>query len=56
LENLARQGFNIVVDSFITTHDEFLAYKNKLGKYGAFFVYLYAAEEIIRHRRGGARR
>jgi chloramphenicol 3-O-phosphotransferase len=28
LENLARQGFNIVVDSFITTHDEFLAYKN----------------------------
>lgn len=50
LDVVAKQGFNIVVDSFITTQDELKPYKERLAKYNMFFVYLYATEQIIESR------
>lgn len=50
LAMLAETGFHIIVDSFITTMDEFIFYKKKLEKYGLLFVYLYASEKIITQR------
>ena len=50
LKLLAEQGFNIIVDSFITTMDEFNSYKEALEQYGVLFVYLYASETVIAQR------
>ncbi|KTD42146.1 phosphotransferase-like protein [Legionella parisiensis] len=50
LKLIADQGFNIIVDSFITTMDEFKSYKETLEKYGVLFVYLYASETSINQR------
>ncbi|MCE0722993.1 MULTISPECIES: phosphotransferase-like protein [Legionella] len=50
LKLIAEQGFNIIVDSFITTMDEFNSYKETLEKYGVLFVYLYASEAVISQR------
>jgi chloramphenicol 3-O-phosphotransferase len=50
LELMAKSGFNIIVDSFITTTDEFKLYKDILDKYNARFVYLYASEATIIER------
>lgn len=47
---IANQGFNIIVDAFITTQEDFNTYKDKLRKYGTCFVYLHASEEIIAGR------
>ncbi len=44
---LAVQGFNIIVDSFITTMAELNSYKEKLNKYNFFCVYLNASENVI---------
>ncbi|KTC77843.1 phosphotransferase-like protein [Legionella brunensis] len=50
LRLIATQGFNIIVDSFITTTNEFSHYKALLEKYDPFFVYLYASEAVIAQR------
>lgn len=50
LQLLAMQGFNIIVDSFITTMDDFLFYREKLEKHGLLFIYLYAPELVISAR------
>ncbi|AWN73642.1 AAA family ATPase [Legionella anisa] len=50
LKLIAEQGFNIIVDSFITTLDELKSYKETLEKYGILFVYLYASESVISQR------
>ncbi|WP_392537731.1 AAA family ATPase [Legionella sp. 227] len=50
LKLLAEQGFSIIVDSFITTIDEFKSYKETLEKYGVLFVYLDASEATIAQR------
>ncbi|KTC78906.1 phosphotransferase-like protein [Legionella cherrii] len=50
LKLLAEQGFNIIVDSFITTIDEFKSYKEILESYGVLFVYLDASEATIAQR------
>jgi chloramphenicol 3-O-phosphotransferase len=47
---MAEQGFNIIVDSVISSMDEFILYKKKLEKYGLLCVYLYASEKIITQR------
>ncbi|HHF7364931.1 TPA: AAA family ATPase [Legionella bozemanae] len=50
LKLIAEQGFNIIVDSFITTMDEFKSYKETLEQYGVLFVYLYASANVINQR------
>lgn len=50
LKLLLEKRFNIVLDSFITTKDEFESYKNTLNKYDPYFVYLHASEEVIQAR------
>lgn len=47
LELMASRGFNIIVDTFIATNEEFVPYKAKLEQYSPLFVYLYAPEHII---------
>ena len=47
---IAAQGFNIIVDSFLTTMIEFNAYKEKLKKHAPIFIYLYASEKTITAR------
>ena len=50
LDLIAKSGFNIILDSFITTTMEFDSYKNQLSKHGLFSVYLYASEKEIERR------
>lgn len=50
LKILAAQGFNIILDSFITTQDEFESYKSGLAGYEPYFFYLHASEEVIAER------
>ncbi len=50
LKLIAEQSFNIIVDSFITTLDEFKSYKEALEQYDILFVYLYASEAEIAQR------
>lgn len=50
LQLLAGQGFSIIVDSFITTIEEFKSYKEALERYGVLFVYLDASEATIAQR------
>ncbi|KTD67067.1 Chloramphenicol phosphotransferase-like protein [Legionella steelei] len=50
LKLLAEQDFNIIVDSFITTMDEFKSYQESLAQYGVLFVYLDVSEATIAHR------
>lgn len=47
LELLAKQRFNIIVDSFMTTKDDINSYKNNLTKYNLKFIYLSATEATI---------
>lgn len=50
LELLAKQGFNIIVDSFITTQEDLSIYKSNLSKYDLRLIYLSASEETITKR------
>jgi len=50
LKLLSEQGFNIILDSFITIQDEFLSYKNILQKFDPHFFYLSASEKTISAR------
>lgn len=50
LVSLVAQDFNIIVDSFITTIDEFNTYNLALKQYNPLFVYLYASEKTIAQR------
>jgi len=50
LKLMANRGFNIIVDTFIATNEEFVSYKEKLEKYNPLFVYLHAPEHIIYDR------
>lgn len=50
LNLIAKAGFNIILDSFITTTKEFDSYKNQLSKHGLFSVYLYASGNEIERR------
>lgn len=47
---LSQQGFNIILDSFISTKDEFKLYKNHLKEFDPHFFYLYASQNIITER------
>jgi chloramphenicol 3-O-phosphotransferase len=47
LDLLAKQRFNIIVDSFISTMDDLINYKNVLSKYNLKFVYLSVSEATI---------
>jgi len=50
LKLLSEQGFNIILDSFITIKDEFESYKDMLKKFDPHFFYLHASENIIQDR------
>lgn len=50
IDLLANAGFNIILDSFITTVKELDSYKNHLDKHGILSVYLYASEKEIERR------
>jgi chloramphenicol 3-O-phosphotransferase len=50
LQCLAMQGFNLIVDSFITTKDELHNYKNIFKNDMPIFIYLLASEEVITQR------
>jgi chloramphenicol 3-O-phosphotransferase len=47
---LAAQGFNIILDSFLTVKDDLEYYKKVLSKYDPHFFYLYADANIINQR------
>lgn len=47
---LAEHGFNLIVDSLITTMDELNSYKQKLDKYNLLCIYLDASEKTINIR------
>lgn len=47
---LAQQGFNIILDSFLTTKDDIDQYKKKFESHTTLFVYLYANEKVINQR------
>lgn len=50
LELLAKQEFNIIVDSFITTQEDLSIYKNTLSKHDLRLIYLTASETTITKR------
>lgn len=50
LKILSQQGFNIILDSFITMKDEFDAYKDSLKEFDPHFFYLNASPEVISER------
>ncbi|MEO8400491.1 MAG: AAA family ATPase [Gammaproteobacteria bacterium] len=50
LKLLSQQGFNIILDSFITTKDEFNSYKDLMKEFDPHFFYLYASENVIADR------
>lgn len=50
LKLLSQQGFNIILDSFITTQDEFELYQNTLKEFDPHFFYLEASEKTISER------
>lgn len=50
LKLLSQNGFDIIVDSFITIKSEFDLYHNTLEKFDPQFFYLYASENIILER------
>ncbi len=50
LKLLSQQGFNIILDSFITIKDEFELYKNELSQFDPHFFYLHASPKIIAER------
>ena len=50
LQLLSQQGFNIILDSFITIKNEFKSYKDMLNKFDPHFFYLHASPKIIAER------
>lgn len=50
INTIAKQGFNIIVDSFITTAEDLKIYKEELREYNILVVYLYASESVITQR------
>ncbi len=50
LKLLAQQGFNIILDSFITIQNEFESYKNVLKEFDPHFFYLHASSNVIASR------
>lgn len=50
LKLLSQQGFNIILDSFITITDEFKSYKEILNEFNPHFFYLNAPENVIEDR------
>lgn len=50
LKMLSEQGFNIILDSFITIKDEFDSYRNMLKEFDLHFFYLHASPDVIAER------
>lgn len=50
LKLLSQQGFNIILDSFISRKEEFDSYKDSLKEFNPFFFYLNASPKIIAER------
>lgn len=50
LKLIAQEGFNIIVDSFLTTQEDFEQYQKILEEYQVLFIYLEASETAITQR------
>lgn len=50
LKLLSQQGFNIILDSFITIKEEFKLYKDILNEFDPHFFYLHASPSVIAKR------
>lgn len=50
LEIIARQGFNIIVDSLVDTKEVLEIYRKKCAPFGVFFVYLDVDDNILEQR------